>query len=501
MIQATSQQWLALGRRARSKPHGLKCILSFWTSNDEWPVVLGIMQNQFDSVQYLWTQHDSLLQGIPQSIVQSFADTTSTECVGSALQVKEENQQLMVFNTKYESESWWTSADGELTSNDPALILLAQDYEEKNPEPSENRRQRLLYELARSHVCRSVAPLPLDEDVGLTSGDNNISSSSCARARRTILQTQTPVARNRGPTFKETTFLQFGAVTGRGLAHTHANTQKFGSVLAAIHHLASKRRDQHAYLAAGIIVGQSPWHQDLSVVGKSSTVSLGQYEGGLLEILSDTQQDSTLVDTFQKWHTFMAWSPHRVTDYSGFRVAVALYTPQKAHVLPRSVWIELWRSGFPVLQFLSEEIQRLMSTTTGNNESEAKQYLEIQSDFMEDYVASTLLAFPVLEHHDDIIVPDAGLPTIAEDPPPDNLDEHLDVLPSEELLDLAKDDQMRRHLTNRDEQKQLPKTVSVREPTAAQKAAIHKAHINLGHPRPQEFLRALRLAGISLALR
>eukprot|EP00971_Amphidinium_carterae_P288628 5730995-Amphidinium_carterae.1 len=120
---------------------------------------------------------------------------------------------------------------------------------------------------------------------------------------------------------------------------------------------------------------------------------------------------------------------------------------------------------------------------------------------MEDYVASTLLAFPVLEHHDDVIVPDAGLPTIAEEPPPDNLDEHLDVLPSEELLDLAKDDQMRRHLTNRDEQKQLPKTVSVREPTAAQKAALHKAHINLGHPRPQEFLRALRLAGISLALR
>eukprot|EP00971_Amphidinium_carterae_P120744 2392302-Amphidinium_carterae.3 len=60
---------------------------------------------------------------------------------------------------------------------------------------------------------------------------------------------------------------------------------------------------------------------------------------------------------------------------------------------------------------------------------------------------------------------------------------------------------MRHHLAHREEHRKLPTKVVVQEPTAAQKAALHKAHVNLGHPRIQEFLRALRLAGISLALR
>eukprot|EP00971_Amphidinium_carterae_P061742 1222724-Amphidinium_carterae.1 len=60
---------------------------------------------------------------------------------------------------------------------------------------------------------------------------------------------------------------------------------------------------------------------------------------------------------------------------------------------------------------------------------------------------------------------------------------------------------MMQHLSQREEQKRLPKTVTVQEPTSAQKAALMKAHINLGHPRQAEFLRALRLAGITLSLR
>eukprot|EP00971_Amphidinium_carterae_P255991 5082807-Amphidinium_carterae.1 len=374
-------------------------------------------------------------------------------------------------------------------------------------ESADVKKSKLLYALARDHIVRHLNPLP-DEQQQISPHhvDGSIASVSCARAKRTILQTPLPPAKTRGQTFAETSFLPFGAVTSRGLAHAHANDVKHGALLAAIHHLASYRRDAHPYLAAGLISGQSPWHQDLSVVGKSSTVSLGNYSGGLLEILSASQRDSKLIDTCNRWHTFLAWSPHRVTDYEGSRVAIVLYTPQNVHTLPRKTWLELHRAGFPVLQFLIDELNRL------SNESVQDKNFAVYQEVQQMLVDECIAVYPVLEL-DQAGLPTTGLPTIDENMPTvehmdddvntvgDGLNEHLDILPSADLLDLAKDDQMRHHLDRREEQKKLPKTVQVQEPTKEQKSALLKAHINLGHPRQQEFLRALRLAGVTLSLR
>eukprot|EP00971_Amphidinium_carterae_P106667 2113144-Amphidinium_carterae.1 len=43
--------------------------------------------------------------------------------------------------------------------------------------------------------------------------------------------------------------------------------------------------------------------------------------------------------------------------------------------------------------------------------------------------------------------------------------------------------------------------IPVIEPTNEQKSALHRAHVNLAHPKKPEFLRALRLAGVSPSIR
>eukprot|EP00971_Amphidinium_carterae_P014803 292219-Amphidinium_carterae.2 len=110
----------------------------------------------------------------------------------------------------------------------------------------------------------------------------------------------------------------------------------------------------------------------------------------------------------------------------------------------------------------------------------------MQQELSEGLQAAIVQAYPVLEHGDTLgteIAALAALPPIDEDEVTNPLNEHLDVLPSQSLMDLTMG------------------SIAIEEPTSAQKAALHKAHINLGHPRQQEFLRALRLAGISLSLR
>eukprot|EP00971_Amphidinium_carterae_P266178 5279948-Amphidinium_carterae.1 len=497
LLTAHTQQWIPMGRRARNKPHGLRSMLTLWTSAQDWPSLHELIVTDYQQVAVLWQHDTALLRGFPQTIataIPSLSENAPNQAV-PVLHVQENEQQLELVNSALlSSTSLLASSGGTVKSNDPALVLLAQSLEDRDSQCT-MQRDKLLCELARDHVLRYMMPVT-SASLPCSKGDNGIAVASCAKAQRTILQHKLPPARGRGKDFEATSFLQFGAVVARGMAHSHSNAAKYGAVLAAIHHLAERRKDNHPYLAAGLVSGRSPWHQDLSIAGKSSTVSLGEYQGGLLEVLSADQSTSTLVDTHQTWFTFMAWAPHQVTNYTGSRVAVVLYTPQNAHQLPRSAWLELWRAGFPVLQFLDEELQRL-----DLEDSVRHNYMQVQGVFVEGCSAATVSAFPVLAHDENVPTAVPDLPAIPEDTITDSLNEHLDVLPSSNLLDLAKDDQMQHHLAQREEQKRLPSSVTVREPTSAQKTAIHKAHINLGHPRPQEFLRALRLAGVSLALR
>eukprot|EP00971_Amphidinium_carterae_P014804 292219-Amphidinium_carterae.3 len=227
------------------------------------------MQSSFVDVQDLWTQPEPGLQGIPRSVVQSMSETLNA-CIGQAvpvLQAKKTDQQLELLNPSLSSVDLLTSSNGTFKSNDPALVLLAQHVETKDA----HAQTRLLYEVAKAHVQRHLQSLPDSEMKDLPAGDNNIAVASCARARRTILQTKLPKAHNRGAHFAETDFMQFGAVTARGMAHAHQHDHQHSAVLAAIHPLAARRKDAHPYLAAGIVQGQSPWHQDLSVAWRSST--------------------------------------------------------------------------------------------------------------------------------------------------------------------------------------------------------------------------------------
>eukprot|EP00971_Amphidinium_carterae_P351644 6492208-Amphidinium_carterae.1 len=45
------------------------------------------------------------------------------------------------------------------------------------------------------------------------------------------------------------------------------------------------------------------------------------------------------------------------------------------------------------------------------------------------------------------------------------------------------------------------KEIAMILPTPAQRSAIHRAHVNLGHPVKSEFLRALRISGMAQGLR
>eukprot|EP00971_Amphidinium_carterae_P318102 6323381-Amphidinium_carterae.4 len=169
------------------------------------------------------------------------------------------------------------------------------------------------------------------------------------------------------------------AVISRGMARAHTNNTKFGAVVIKI--------------SIRILL------QDLSVVGKSSTVSLGSCE----------QQASVLIDGIPFLH-----GHHKVSQttkacaHSGIVHATIIATIKRLTHCPAgcSTWLELFRA-------------------------------------VTDFVSTSTKQLP-----------------------------NVDVLPSEALLDLAKDDQMRSHLAHREEQEQLPRAVTVREPGAQTSSSV-----------------------------
>eukprot|EP00971_Amphidinium_carterae_P117865 2334940-Amphidinium_carterae.1 len=70
-LSSCAQPWLAMGRRARSKAHGVKSVMTLWTSIDAWSALEQALQSTFEDVQHLWIQTDENLQGLPNSIVKS----------------------------------------------------------------------------------------------------------------------------------------------------------------------------------------------------------------------------------------------------------------------------------------------------------------------------------------------------------------------------------------------------------------------------------------------
>eukprot|EP00971_Amphidinium_carterae_P212354 4214571-Amphidinium_carterae.1 len=100
----------------------------------------------------------------------------------------------------------------------------------------------------------------------------------------------------------------------------------------------------------------------------------------------------------------------------------------------------------------------------------------------------------------DLCFPVLDLPPVPEDT--ELTDEQIE---SSEGPEDSQEQHMQETIQHRALAKRLPNSITIQEPTPAQRQAVHRAHVihdvNLGHPRQAEFLRALKLAGVELQLR
>eukprot|EP00971_Amphidinium_carterae_P263155 5221249-Amphidinium_carterae.1 len=264
---------------------------------------------------------------------------------------------------------------------------------------------------------------------------------------------------------EQVSFLGFGLVTSRGRKDVTPATHKRPAVLAAIHFLARQREEPCPYLACGLIRGRSDWHVDSHNQGMSSAMSFGSYAGGLLQV------GQKLIDTKDKWITFDATEPHQVTKYTGERLTVVCYTPKGTEAVPKTVWSTLMTTGFPVVSWCVSQVH-------APETEEVKQAVQ-------------LLVKESVEEKDEKQESQVyALETILEEG--DNADAEIEEEePQAPQRWLPSDGPEEAHVPE----------VTMLIPTPAQKAAIHRAHCNLGHPKNDEFLRALRLAGVSAGLR
>ena len=168
---------------------------------------------------------------------------------------------------------------------------------------------------------------------------------------------------------------------------------------------------------------------------------LGAFEGG------DLQVGRHRLCAHHQWQQFDAHQPHRVLKYSGTRYAVALYVPKRAEMLQPSHFRELFQLGFPV-----------------HPRRAWPQSARLQHQLVE------LSSFP-------------ALPTIGEDEEAEEVHVPTTGEAAEEVEEPEQTD------------------VPMEELSPEQQAAVRRAHVNLGHPRRSEFLRALRLARVRPGVR
>eukprot|EP00971_Amphidinium_carterae_P171241 3394247-Amphidinium_carterae.2 len=345
------QSWLLAGKKHRHKPLSIRSVCTLWQHADDWSTVQDSLHDSFQLVRHLWIQNQAFLVGFPNTLVQSWHDVEPLSDQQLAvlrtndtvwdkppvLLVKCVDDQIRIKSTV--NSTFFESHGKQVHSDDLSHVLDAQSVEFAVSGKVDSRR--LFTDLLSAHLRRYQRLHNPQSPCVEHFGNGSIAESSCARARQLILNALVPGFSRSG-----------GAFTDKSRS----------GVLAAIRELARHRQNQHGYLSAALICGRSDWHIDPQNVYMSSTVALGTYTGGLLEVAKEAEFKAELIDTKLRWYTFESdKSPHRVTPFEDDRVAIVLYTPGGVLRLTRDCWRRLFFADFPVLSWLEHEGRRLES--------------------------------------------------------------------------------------------------------------------------------------------
>eukprot|EP00971_Amphidinium_carterae_P346453 6487908-Amphidinium_carterae.2 len=301
---------------------------------------------------------------------------------------------------------------------------------------------RLIKEMVLRHLQRRGMCVNRE-----TRQDEHLSEQD--RARLTLTSLRFPHRETRRG-FEQASSLQFGLVTARGHDHLSPDTHKYSEAVAAAHVLARTRPSdlRIPYLTIAVTRGEADWHTDRRNLGFTTTMSFGEFTGGLLQV------ESRLLDTHDNWVKFSGHSCHRVTACKGDRRSISLYTPCGLERVSSSVWQDLLFHGFPVLDFCMD-----LENSAVNSQYAVNPEQPLSS-----------------------IAEDAEIAEAEEGPGQHQEIEHL-------------------HAEDQPMGQGSEKEIVIRAPTPTQRAAIHRAHVNLGHPTKSEFLRALRISGMAQNLR
>eukprot|EP00971_Amphidinium_carterae_P154035 3054661-Amphidinium_carterae.1 len=490
-LQFQEQHWLVMGKKQRHKELPLRLVCTVWSHHGDWQELQSRLSGSFAKVAHTWNQSHAMLVGIPKTLVQTHDEpigeccaSLALECCVPTLLVDVQTEHLLLRSTDAQLEDTLCVSHGHhVQSNDAALVLYAQETE--FAVTGKIDPQKLFIDLLLSHLRRHQR-ISQDTQSRVTyKGNGDISGDSCAKSRQMVQNATVPHSTRTSMAFEKSGYLAFGAITARGWNRVHPNTEQRGGLLAAIHDLARHRSCQHPYLACAIIHGKAGWHVDPQNIGLSSTVALGDFTGGLLEVADGVNFETRLVNTKLHWHTFESDKcPHRVTDIVGDRVSIAVFTPANVLRLSRDCWKRLLHADFPVFAWLECEGNRLQATACKLDDwQKATKHCQV----LTQGVLGSDMCLPVME-----LAPIPEELTMTSEPVENE---------TEALVPDTPEQHMQETLQSRAVSKQLPVRIAIEEPTPQQRQAIHRAHVNLGHPRLSEFLWALKLAGVGYKVR
>eukprot|EP00971_Amphidinium_carterae_P349029 6490808-Amphidinium_carterae.1 len=402
------QFWLALGRKQRQARLGCSGVMTFWTLTEQQAdaVATALWQTWCgsDVFQHAW-RRGRAHPGFSTQVL-------STASQDNPFLVLYEEKDVIQLRAREEGvEQTITINDCKVTTNCPEVMaqcLLVKDMVTGKLDHLRAVKEMVLRHLQRRGACKQDATTP-----GLAPAE-----TEQERAVRVLRTMRFPHKESRRG-FEQASAVQFGLVTSRGHDHVSPDTLRHPEAVAAAHVLARTRSDNLnvPYLSVSVTKGGADWHTDGRNIGLTTTMALGTFSGGLLQV------GDRVLNSHDQWVAFSGHEYHRVTDFQGDRVSVSLYTPGGLERVVPHIWYSLLMHGFPVLEFCQ-----------------------------------------TIDHLDGA--------QFAVDLPNDQPAEPLEV-----------------------------PEVAIQTPTPAQRTAIHRAHVNLGHPTKAEFLRALRISGMAQGLR
>eukprot|EP00971_Amphidinium_carterae_P344931 6485618-Amphidinium_carterae.1 len=323
-LRTSTYCWLTLGKRARHRKLDKEILLMSLYSHDDAFVLEHLLES---SLTCFWTGQADELCGWPSSCArivvvegqvcyEVMKSDGESLCCGFGPPISHH-----VHHVKVDSQSAWS------THMEPLSVIIGKErrdalnalmlWARSNPHVKEVPD---MTELSFIELCDLLEEM-LEE------------STIPVCAQRTNLTTSTPGSPVRS--------LALGAYTTRGLGCTLA-TWRWLSTLRVIHALACHRPVQECYLSVSVNSGAVSWHVDHNESTRSWLLCVGDYKGGELQTCQETKS------AYRQWIYFDASEPHRVLPVtSGRRWSVSLYTPNHPERLPRKVWRQLSRAGFP----------------------------------------------------------------------------------------------------------------------------------------------------------